>query len=466
VAPAKPLSTARLAAFAAPCVPIAALGVPITLYVPQFYAGPMGLGLGTVGAIFMLARLWDGISDPLMGWISDRFPSRWGRRRHWVAIATPIVCLAAWFLFLPQAPVSPGYLLGWLFVLYLGWTMLTIPHMSWGAELSGEYHQRSRIHAFREAGEIIGVPLLLAAPALIEQFGGQDLEAHRVAAMGLFVIVLLPVAVAVNLRFVQEVAAPPQPKLPLRQAITALVGNRPLRTLVLADAISGASGAAVGALFLYVATEVWGLGHAASLLMLVYFFAGLGFVPLVVRASYRFGKHRTLIGCCAFYVVTPPLSLLVPHGNFAAAAGLMVLLGVNVGGAGVLFRSIMADVADVDELATGQKRTGLLYAFMALTRKGSSAVAVGLTFWALQFVAFQPSGQNEPAAVGGLAMLFAALPMICNAAVIALMWRFPIGPAKQAEVREALERQKARLVLTEGGPAAPSPPRRRVPLRP
>jgi Na+/melibiose symporter-like transporter len=173
--------------------------------------------------------------------------------------------------------------------------------------------------------------------------------------------------------------------------------------------------------------------------MLVYFFAGLGFVPLVVRASYRIGKHRTLIGCCAFYVVTPPLSLLVPHGNLVAAAGLMVLLGVNVGGAGVLFRSIMADVADVDELATGQKRTGLLYAFMALTRKGSSAVAVGLTFWALQVMSFDPGGANAPSAIQGLALLFAALPIACNAAVIALLWGFPIGPERHASVRLELE---------------------------
>jgi GPH family glycoside/pentoside/hexuronide:cation symporter len=450
VAHAQPLSTARLAAFAAPCVPIAALGVPITLYVPQFYAGHMGLGLGTVGAIFMLARLWDGISDPLMGWISDRFPSRWGRRRHWVVIATPIICVAAWFLFLPQGPVAPLYLLGWLFVLYLGWTMLTIPHMSWGAELSGEYHQRSRIHAFREAGEIIGVPLLLATPALIETLGGRNVEADRVAAMGLFVIVLLPVAVFLNLRFVGEIAAPRQPKLPLRQAVAALAGNQALRRLVLADAISGASGAAVGALFLYVATSVWGLGGSASLLMLVYFFAGLGFVPLVVRASYRFGKHRTLIACCAFYVVTPPLSILIPHGSLLAAAGLMVLLGVNVGGAGVLFKSIMADVADVDELSTGQKRTGLLYAFMALTRKGSSAVAVGATFWALQLLAFEPEGQNSAMAIRNLATLFAAVPVVCNVAVIALMWRFPIGPETQHDVRRALERRSETAALSAG----------------
>lgn len=437
------LSSARLAAFAAPCLPMAALGVPITLYLPQFYAGEMGLGLAAVGAIFMLARLWDGVSDPLMGWISDRFPTRWGRRRPWVAAATPIVCVAAWFLFLPAGQVSPGYLLGWLLALYVGWTMLTIPHLSWAAELSGDYHQRSRIQAFREAAEIVGVPLLLALPALIEAFGGETVARQRLAAMGLFVIVLLPLAVTLTLRLTPEPVAPPRSRLPLRRAIGALAANRALRRLVLADAVSGAGGAAVGALFVYVATEAWGLGHSASLLMLVYFIAGLGFVPLVVRASYRFGKHVALIGCCAFYVVAPPISLLLPKGDLLAAAGLMVLLGLNVGGAGVLFRSIMADVADADELATGQRRTGLLFAFLSLTRKGSSALAVGASFGALQALGFSPQGGNAPAKIGHLTLLFAALPMICNAAAIVLMWRFPLDAAAHRATREALAARNA-----------------------
>lgn len=443
--PARPeqrLSSWLLMAFAAPCIPIAALGLPISLYIPQFYAGPMGLGLGAVGTIFMLARLWDMVTDPLMGFVSDHYPTRWGRRRPWLVISTPLICISTWFVFLPQAPVTTGYLLFWIFVLYLGWTMLTIPHLSWGAELSGDYYQRSRVHGFREAGEIIGVPLVLAIPAVIEQFSTEDFQTLRVASMGLFIIVLLPIAVAINVWSVKERPARPQAKLSFKDALGSLAENRPLRTLVIADAISGSAGSALGALFVYVATHVWGLGGSASLLMLIYFIAGLGFVPLVVRASRRFGKHRTLVGCCAFYVVAPPLTLLIPQGNMLAAAGLMVLLGVNVGGAGVLFRSIMADVADLDELSTGRQRTGVLYSFMALTRKGSGALAVGATFWALQWMGFDPAGDNS-AAARNLALLFATVPMVCNLAVMALMWRFPIGAEQQLELRQRLERARS-----------------------
>jgi Na+/melibiose symporter-like transporter len=433
----------RVAAFAAPCVPIAALGLPISLYLPQFYASEMGLGLGVVGTIFMVARLWDVITDPMVGVVSDHYPSRWGHRRHWLVMAMPVICIATYFLFLPQAPVSPFYLLGWLLLLYLGWTMFTIPHLSWGAELSDDYHERSRIHGYREAAEIIGVPLVLAAPAAIERMGGPEMEANRVAAMGLFIILLLPIATLFSVWLVKERPVTSQPRLGLRVALKTIARNRPLRTLVAADAISGSAGAAVGALFLYVATHRWGLEDAASLLMLIYFFAGLGFVPLVLQASYRFGKQRTLIGCCTFYVIGPPFALLVPQGNMAAAAALMILLGVNVGGAGVLFRSIMADVADLDELESGQKRTGLLYSFLALTRKAGSAFAVGATFWALQLIGFKPDSLNANPVVMKLALLFAITPMVCNLAVILLMWRFPLGAEAHAAIQRELGKRQA-----------------------
>jgi len=436
-------------------MPIAALGLPISLYLPQFYASDMGLGLGAVGTVFMLARIWDVITDPMIGIVSDRYPSRWGHRRHWLVIATPLICLATYFLFLPRAPVSPSYLLGWLLLLYLGWTMFTIPHLSWGAELSDDYHERSRVHGFREGAEIIGIPLVLAAPAVIESIGGPEMDANRVAAMGLFIIVLLPIAMLISIGLVKERPATPQPRLSLQVAVRTIAGNRPLRRLVAADAISGSSGAAVGALFLYVATHRWGLGNSASLLMLIYFIAGLGFVPLVLKMSYRFGKQRTLVGCCAFYVVGPPLALIVPTGNLAAAAALMILLGVNVGGAGVLFRSIMADVADLDELESGQKRTGLLYSFLALTRKAGSAFAVGATFWALQLIGFQPGTSNSILVTRNLTSLFVIAPVVGNLAVILIMWRFPLGMGAHAAIQRQLHERRINTATADDvAPAA------------
>ncbi|MBT8115246.1 MAG: MFS transporter, partial [Arenicella sp.] len=112
--------------------------MPFSMYAPPFFAAEMGLGLAAVGTIFMIARLWDLISDPLMGIVSDRIPSRWGRRRHWIVLSVPLLMVATVLVMFPNSISGTYgntlYLLSSLFFLYIGYTMLTISHISWGAE--------------------------------------------------------------------------------------------------------------------------------------------------------------------------------------------------------------------------------------------------------------------------------------------------------------------------------------------
>ena len=84
------ISNWRLAAFAAPSAAAAAAGLPIALYLPAYYAADLGLGLTLLGSIFMLTKIWDVITDPIVGVMTDRYTTRWGRRRHWIALGTPI----------------------------------------------------------------------------------------------------------------------------------------------------------------------------------------------------------------------------------------------------------------------------------------------------------------------------------------------------------------------------------------
>jgi Na+/melibiose symporter-like transporter len=82
---------------------LAAVEVPLSTYVPPLYASAFGFSLGTVGLIFLLARLWDAVIDPAIGLLSDRTRSRWGRRRPWIAAGAAIFALGAVPVFLPPA---------------------------------------------------------------------------------------------------------------------------------------------------------------------------------------------------------------------------------------------------------------------------------------------------------------------------------------------------------------------------
>lgn len=436
-----PLSKRTLIAFALPAAPISAMGLPLVVHLPPFYAGELGLGLTVVGTLFMIARFWDVFTDPVLGLVSDKYKSRWGRRRHWIVISVPIMLIAVYMVFMPPGAVSGGYLLFWMLVLYVGWTLLTISHMSWGAELTPDYHERSRVQGAREVALILGMVFVLTLPALIELAEPENVASARVASMGWFVLILLPIAVAIAVTNVPERKTPPPEHVPWRQAVAVLVRNGPLRKILFVDIISGISGGIVASLFLFLAEDALQLGRYASVLLLCYFLAGVTFIPLMLALSRRLGKHRTGALSAAFNGVTLPLILIVPEGNTLFALFCWILFGVNMAAGPFLFRSMMADVADHDAVETGQQRTGLFYSMLTSTNKIGHALAVGLAYTALDLIGFVPGGENPQATLDGLRAVYVWPAVVISLVAAVVLWRFPLDETKQKENREILERR-------------------------
>jgi GPH family glycoside/pentoside/hexuronide:cation symporter len=123
---------------------------------------------------------------------------------------------------------------------------------------------------------------------------------------------------------------------------------------------------------------------------------------------------------------------------------MMLFLGLNVAAPTVLYRSIMADVSDHDEVHTGRRRTGLFYALLTFSNKVGSALAIGAMYWALALIGFKATGGNTVHAVRGLNVIFIAVPFVCNIFVALIMWNFPIGLSEQQELRGILDRRTMR----------------------
>ena len=153
------------------------------MFLPPLYA-ELEIELAVVGSIFLLARVWDGLTDPLLGVLANRFGGRFGRRQPWVIGSVPILCFAIYRVFVPPAEPSAAYLLGWLLVLYVGWTMLTISHAAWASELSEDYDERSRIMGGVQALGLLGSlsVLVVAAARGRRRFGSSPGTARCVGS--------------------------------------------------------------------------------------------------------------------------------------------------------------------------------------------------------------------------------------------------------------------------------------------
>lgn len=402
----------------------------------------MGLGLTAVGTIFMLARFWDLITDPLMGVISDKFPSRWGRRRHWLVLSVPILMVAAVLVMFPNyvigSSVSNLYLMGSLFVLYVGYTMLTISHMAWGAELTDGYHARSSVQGWREFTHLASMVLVLMIPAVLELSGHALSNSLKMNAMGGYVLILLPVAVLIAITFVGERPVTPANRIGFKASVRILVKNPYILRILIADLFIHTPSSIRASMFIFYVTAIIGMPEWAAIIMLSYFAAGPIAVPLWLWLAKRFSKHKACAAGVFLHAAVTASYLLPGPGDAALFASLFFLSGIVYAGVPFLIRSMVADIVDYDRLQTGQDRTALYYSTVTTTMKVGGALGIGLGYPLLALIGFDPAGPNDPAQLDGLRYVYAFLPAVTELLVVYLLYSFPLDEKKLAEVQEQL----------------------------
>lgn len=428
-----------LAAFAASCLPYAALGLPVYVTLPEFYASHVGVPLATVSLIFLLVRLSDILIDPFLGALIDRTRTRFGRYRVWMAAGAPILMGSVAMLFFVAPGSGAAYLGLWLVVMYLGYSVSLLSQMAWAAVLSPDYDQRSRIYAWWQVANIVGVLAVLLIPAVAQGQGYSYVEAVRM--QGAFIVILLPIALAVTFRFTPEPAHLTPPPHDGLMATLRLIARPVLRRLLLSDLLLGAGRGLIGVLFFYFFEHARGFERdQTSILLLVYFVAGLIGAPVWAGLATRVGKHVSLmIGSVYFAVSFAAATLLVPAGNFPAALVAIFAAGLAFGAADLLLRAMMADAADVIRLEDGADRTGLLFSILTATSKLGYAVSVG-AFAVLEWIGFDPTpgATNTPEVILGLQWVFIAAPTVLLLISAVILRLYPLTPAAHAQVRTQL----------------------------
>jgi glycoside/pentoside/hexuronide:cation symporter, GPH family len=434
-------SRLALACYSAPCLALAALGLPLVVYLPKFYADDLGLDLAAVGAAFMLVRLLDIGLDPVLGALMDRTRSRWGRFKPWLACSAPILMASTAMLFFARPGVGVSWLILGLLLGYGGWSMAVLAQTSWGAVLSTDYQQRSRVYAWWQTANVFGLILVLTAPVLVTQLDPAPGAAMR--AMGLAVLVLLPLTIGLAVAAVKEPRADGPGHLASVSEWLALFRSTAVRRLMISDVVLGLVPGVAASLFLFYFEEGKGFSESTTnLLLLVYFLAALAGAPLWSWLAKPLGKHRALGFAALFYLVGHAALWLIPPGNVGFGAAAAFLAGLPYSAASVLLRAMMADVADEERLATGRDRTGLLYALLTGATKVGAAVSVGVTFIGLKLAGFNAHGGNTPDAIMGLEALFLILPALLSILAAVILFGYPLDARRLADIQAALAVRK------------------------
>ena len=435
------LSLPDLIAFAMPNLCIGGLAVGLSVYLAPYYAGHYGLSLATVGLAFMAVRLVDTMFDPFIGVAMDKTRSRFGRYRPWLAAGAPVLMIAVYMLFNAPGGVSIGYLIGWLFVYYIGTSLLTLAHSAWASAIASNYHERSRVFGVIQLIGVIGATITILLPIAMAKRNGHSGHGD-VGAMGLFIVGSAGIGALLALLRTPERAIAKAPETARLRDYWEMVTRPDMRRIIVADFCLALGPGWMAALYIFYFHEARGFTVAnASLLLLIYIMAGILGAPILSRVAMRLSKHRTLMIAATGYSVGLAAMTQLPRGDLPLVGFFMFIMGFLASSFPLLDRAMVADVGDAVRLEQGKHRVGLLYAMITTAQKVASALSIGLSYTVLNWVGFnaKEGSVNTPAAIYGLQLVYLIGPIFFVMLGGLCFIGYRLDAQRHAQIRAALE---------------------------
>lgn len=439
-----------LVIYALPSITLSFLFVPLVTLLPAFYADTLGMSLASIGGILLVSRTADFVLDPLIGKLSDITRTRWGRRKPWMIIGTPILMLGAALLFMPaDIGVSPEwYLLIASFVIYLGGSTLGLAYSAWGAEIVSSYHGRSKVAGMREITGLLGIVITGSVPAITAMLG-HPLDRFTMAVLGWMIIIFAPISVWASTRYVPEPAAVETARINWLRQLASLWANGPFRVLCSAFFFFSLGSSVATATLVFYIVHYLKQPEIVSPVLLGSFLSVLASVPAWLAISRRIGKHRAAgISLLLAIALNTGVTLWLQPGDGWLFVATMALSGAASAGFLTLPLGMMGDVIDYDALKTGTARGGLYFGIWSFAQKISPALAIGVTLPLLGYLGFDPAAKAHAAGLDALKYVFVlgSTPFFILAALLLLI--FPIDARRHGIIRRRIDARALRALRT------------------
>lgn len=431
-------STWRLIAYSLAAIPLAMAALPIYVNVPKFYSDVIGLNLAAIGALLLASRLFDAIQDPLLGHWSDRTRGTRLGRFVWLLAGAPLLAASMLGLFNPP-DWGPGGLMAWLLamllVVYTAFSMVQISYQAYGAEISDDPVERTRVVSFREGFGLIGVFLAAALPQLLsDRFGPRE-------GYGVFAMVFVPLVLGlVGLTIWLSPHPQARQVADSGQAFSSMVWplrNRRFRQLLVVFVFNGIAAAIPATLVLFFIQDVLQASSLAAVFLILYFAAGAAGMPLWVWLSARLGKAQAWLAGMVISIVAFVWAFLLGPGDVIPFAVICVLSGLGLGADLALPPSMLADVIDDDEQAGHARREGAYFGLWNLVTKMNLALAAGIALPALAWLGYTPQAGSSAQALTWLAAVYALLPCGLKAVAALALLQTPFFHTQPAAASRA-----------------------------
>ncbi|MCH1551067.1 MAG: MFS transporter [Pseudomonadales bacterium] len=446
------VSWRTIIAYGAPAAGAGYMYLLLSLYMMKFATDILLIAPAVMGVIYSLSRIWDAISDPLVGYLSDRTTTRLGRRRTWILASCVPISASFYMVFAPPMSLTGDALVVWVAVAVIGFysamTLFFVPHLSLGAELSDNYHERSRMFGVRHAAYIIGSIFSLVSLYFLLEAGERVREvAEQLALLAVGVMFLLVIFSVVQLRERREFQGRMNAG-PIK-AFRDVWENPHARLLLVVTFIEFVGSSAIAVLTLYVTEYVVGASAWAPLIILAYMLPSSASVPLWLPLSRRFGKIRVWMGGMILTGVSFGAMFFLPFFADTTTRLIWIIVmaffaGLANGCGGTIGPSVQGDVIDYDENLTGERKEGSYFAAWNFVQKSALGLMLLLTGFVLQWSGFIPNVPQSMTVQLSMVTLYSLFPLVCYGIGAFLFSRFKLDEKAYAEIRASLDAKKVR----------------------
>lgn len=417
-----------------------------------------GLQPLAAGTVLLIGKIWDAVNDPIVGYLSDRTQSRWGRRYPW--------------MFLGAVPFGATFLLMWLVPGFLGstgkfwyyvfaavlfqvfFTVVNLPYTTLTAELTQDYDERTELTAYRLASSVFGAIAALGLGLVTSLLIADPRQQYLVLGGLCALLSVLPVFWCIwgtfphAQRRLQQIgdAEDPATELPFMEQLKIALTNRAFLFVVGIYLFAWLALQITASIIPFYATSWMGLDTYFVAALLVQGTA-IAMMFVVNRISRRVGKQNAFYIGMSFWLVAQIALFFIQPGQTGIFYGFCVVASLGVATAYVIPWAMLPDVIELDELQTGQRREGIFYSFMTLLQKIGLAGGLFLVGLALEVSGFISEATEQTAsALLAIRTFMGPIPLVLLLCAIGLAYYYPITRVIHDDIRLKLAENKRQSV--------------------
>lgn len=412
----------------------------IQFFLLKFYTDGALILPALAGSALLVGKIWDAVNDPIMGWLSDKTTSRFGKRRVFMlfgAVPLGISIALLWF-------VPPGMPVLWTFVWIAltfalfdtFWTLTNVPYYALTSELTEDYDERSSLTAYRM---VMAVPAYLIGAALTPVIVGIfALQRTGYAVIGiayglLAMLALLACAASIHER---KATSETKVKTPPVKSLLATFRNAPFVRLLAAYIVVNISFALIKTLMAYFLEYQLNMAAETSLAMGLMLVCVTASLFIWKKISERLDKGPSYAAGMLIGALAVSLTFFLPHQKTAWIYAIAALAGFGFGAQWIFPWAMVADVVDYDRAKTGEQRSGMYYGVWGLVTKISEAFAIAGSGWILTGFGYVANVEQTTLARLGIRLFFGPVPAILILLALPLLVWYPITRKSHANLRK------------------------------